>query len=122
MRSVRSLENMATSSLALVLVDAWFMAAALAIVGYLVSLNRAWRRLQLAHPSLWEELGRPGLFNINPRVVLGTRKYLWSPKCGELNDAELSRQARRARIFAVTGVAMFVAFAAFAILLSLVDT
>jgi hypothetical protein len=109
---------MTTSSIA-VIFDGYWITTALFMGGYLFNLNRAWRRLQMFHPGTWEELGRPGFYNIDPGAVFGSRKFLWSDKCVSLGDAVLLRHARLARICVIVSVTMFVLFAGLFIVASI---
>lgn len=90
-----------------------FLLAWLFLLGYVVTLARAWNHLRAAHPSVWEALGRPSIFNVDPTVVFPARRFLWSPECHALKDQKLQNLSRLAKVLGYAGAFLFMAFALF---------
>lgn len=89
----------------------FMLIAWLFIAGYVALLTLAWRHLRLVHPTVWEVLGRPSIYNINLGVVFPARKFLWSKQCQELNDQKLLSLSRWGKVFGYAGAGLFLAFA-----------
>ena len=91
----------------------WFLMVWLLMAAYALLLVSSWNRLRQRHPEKWEELGRPGVWNVNPKVLFSSRRFLWSPEVLALGDEVLSQRAKLSRLLAGASALLFLAFAAF---------
>jgi hypothetical protein len=92
-----------------------FALAFMAIIAWLYSVQSVLRRLQHAHPDLYEDMGRPHIVSNNTPENNGpVLSFVLGRKYRELGDPILEKLGDRARIvFFVASImigAMFIAF------------
>lgn len=81
------------------------------VIGHVVALGLAWKRLSSEHPAVWSSLGRPSIFNINPSVVLPSKRYLYSSECRSLGDKKLQTLCAWSKSLGLVGAGLFLVFA-----------
>jgi hypothetical protein len=66
-------------------------------------ISRAIALIRTRYEPIWVELGRPTSFwNNSPQHLIALQGFLWSDRAAKLDDAELSRLARRIRAATIT--------------------
>jgi hypothetical protein len=95
------------------LLNLLFLVIWLLVMGHIILMYRAWRHLQLNHPTAWSALGSPSVFNLDPGIIFSAKKFLWSPERKALNDEKLNTLCSWSKLFGYSGGFFFMAFSLF---------